>query len=122
MGYILNRFDKLSELKKDPTVNEQFKLTGIIVHDPKDSRLKNHIRDYFLHFAKLTGKEFLLITFIQPPQEYADALRRGEYEYAKMLVSDSTQPNNIDTIINSMIRSHFSLPDRGSYMVLTKRL
>ena len=45
--------------------------------------LKDHIRSHFLEFAEWTGKNFLFITFIQPPEKYAYAIRRGEYEHAK---------------------------------------
>ena len=68
MGYILNRFDRLMELKENPSSTKQFKLTAVIVHDPKDKDLCDHIRDFFLQFAQITGKNFLFITFIQPPK------------------------------------------------------
>ena len=44
MGYILNRFDRLMELRNNQAVNEQFKLTAIIVHDPKDHKLIDYIK------------------------------------------------------------------------------
>lgn len=122
MGYILNRFDKLMELSENSTLNEQFKLTAIIVHNPKDRDLIEYIRSKFLFFARLTGEKFLFITFVQPPKEYADAIRRGEYKYAKLLVSDSKQQSNTDIIINSLIRDYYDLPDEGSYLVLAKKL
>ncbi len=122
MGYILNRFDKLMELKNNESVNEQFKLTAIIVHDPRDKNLKDHIRSHFLEFAELTGKNFLFITFIQPPEKYADALRRGKFEHAKLLVCDSNPFSEIDTFINPMLRDYYGLPQDGSYLVLAKKL
>ena len=120
MGYILNRFDKLMQLRSDPAVNEQFKLTAIIVHDPKDKNLIEHIRSHFLKFAEFTGKKFLFITFIQPPKEYIDAIRGGEYEYAKLLVSDSKQLSNTDVMINPLVRKYYGLPEDDSYLVLAK--
>ena len=122
MGYILNRFDRLMELRKNKAINEQFKLTAIIVHDPKDHELVDYIKSHFLFFAKSTGKNFLFITFIQPPIEYTDALIRGKYKYAKLLVSDSKQLSNTDTIINPLIRDHYRLPADGSYMVIANKL
>ena len=122
MGYILNTFDKLKELINDKTVNERFKLTAIIVHDPKDRNFKKHISDHFIDFARITGERFLFITFIQPSKEYADALRLGEYKYAKSLVSDSKQQRDTDTVINPFVRSHFNIPDNGSYLVVAKKL
>ena len=119
MGYIFNNFDKLMELSKNKDINKQFKLTAIIVHDPKDKKLIEYIRSHFLYFAKSTGNKFLFITFIQPPKECVDAISRGEFEYAKLLVSDSKQP---DTIINPYIREKYGLPQDGSYLVLTKKL
>lgn len=122
MGYILNRFDRLMELRTDHAINEQFKLTAIIVHDPKDRELKDFIKSHFLYFAKSTGKYFLFITFVQPPKEYADAIRRREYEYAKLLVSDSKQSSGTDIIIDPLIRNYYSLPADGSYMVIANKL
>ena len=104
MGFILNRIDKLMELRNDSTINEQFKLTAIIAHDPKDENLKKHIKDYFLDFAKMTGKEFLFITFIQPPKEYVEAITSGAFKYAKLILSDSKQLSNTDTIIKPFFR------------------
>ena len=122
MGCILNRFDKLMELTKNESVNKLFKLTAIIAHDPTDNDLKKHIRSHFLDFARLTGKNFLFITFIQPPKVYADAIRRREYEYAKLLISDSYQHNDPDTVINPLVRDYYGLPEDGSYLVLAKKL
>ena len=79
MGCILNRFDQLMELAGDKVVSERFKLTAIIVHDPEDKNLKKHISSHFLSFAKLTGENFLFITFVQPPKEHAEAIKRGEF-------------------------------------------
>lgn len=110
------------DLTKSGAFNEQFKLTAIIVHDPKDKDIIEHISSHFLTFAKLTGKNFLFITFIQPPKEYADAIRRGEYEYANLLVSDSKQLSNTDAKINPLVRNYYSLPEDGSYLVLANNL
>lgn len=122
MGYILNRFDRLMELKENPSSTKQFKLTAVIVHDPKDKDLCDHIRDFFLQFAQITGKNFLFITFIQPPKEYIDALRKGEYENAKYLVSDVAQGGDVDKLIDPLLREYYDLPDGMSYMVLGKSL
>ena len=122
MGYILNRFDRLMELRTDHAINEQFKLIAIIVHDPNNKELKDFIQSHFLSFAKFTGKNFLFITFVQPPEEYADAIRRGEYEYAKLLVSDSKQLSGTDIIIDPLIRKYYNISDNGSYMVIAKKL
>ena len=122
MGYILNRFDRLMELRNDQSINEQFKLTAIIVHDPNDYKLIDYIRSHFVYFARSTGEKLLFITFVQPPEEFADALRRGEYNYAKLLVSDSKQLSGTDTIINPLIRNYYSLPADGSYMVIANKL
>lgn len=122
MGYILNRFDRLMELRNDQAVNEQFKLTAIIVHDPKDLELVDCIKSHFLYFARSTGEKFLFITFVQPSIENADALKRGEYEYAELLVSDSPQEEGTDTTINPLIRDFYSLPADGSYMVIANKL
>lgn len=121
MGFILNQFDKLMALKNDEAISKQFKLTAIIVHDPKDKRLKERIKSHFLTFAKLTGKNFLFITFIQPPKDVADAILRGDYEYAKMIVNDS-KLYNTDTAINPLVRKYFGLPEDGSYLVLARKL
>lgn len=118
MGYILNRFDRLMELRNNQAINEQFKLTTVIVHDPKDHELVDYIKSHFLYFARSTGENFLFITFVQPSIENADALIRGEYKYAKLLVSDSPEEDGTDTTINPLIREHYSLPADGSYMVI----
>ena len=65
--------------------------------------LKDHIRSHFLEFAEWTGQNFLFITFIQPPEKYAYAIRRGEYEHAKLLVSDSNPCSEINTFTNGEI-------------------
>lgn len=122
MGYILNRFDSLMELRNNQAINEQFKLTAIIVHDPKDHELVDCIKSHFLYFARSTGENFLFITFVQPSIENADALINGEYKYAKLLVSDSRQEECPYTIINPLIREHYSLPADGSYMVIANKL
>ena len=122
MGYILNRFDSLMELRKNKAINEQFKLTAIIVHDPNDHELVDCIKSHFLYFARSTGENFLFITFVQPSIENADALIRGEYRYAKLLVSDSPEEDGTDTTINPLIREHYSLPTDGSYMVIANKL
>ena len=122
MGFILNRFDKLMELKRNSSINEQFKLTAIIVHDPTDNDLKKHIRSHFLDFARFTGQRFLFITFIQPPKEYSDAIGRGEYEYAKLLICDPAQNADPESVIDPLIRDYYSLPEYGSYLVLAKKL
>ena len=118
MGYILNRFDRLMELRNNQAINEQFKLTTVIVHDPKDHELVDYIKSHFLYFARSTGENFLFITFVQPSIENADALIRGEYKYAKLLVSDSPEEDGTDTTINPLIRDYYSLPADGSYMVI----
>lgn len=112
----------MTELTKDPAVNEQFKLTAIIVNDPKDKNLAKHIKSHFLDFAKLTGRHLLIITFVQPPVEHVNAIRYGEYEYAKLLVEDSNQLSNTDETINPFIRIHYRLPKDGSYLILAKKL
>ena len=122
MGYILNRFDELVELKNNDSINEQFKLIAIIVHDPTDNNLKKHIRYHFLDLARFSGEHFLFITFIQPPREYTDAIRRGEYKYAKLLVGDSGQQSDTDTVIDPLIRKYYGLPEDGSYLVFAKKL
>lgn len=122
MGCILNRFDQLSDLARDKEVSERFKLTAIIVHDPEDRSLKKHISSHFLTFAKLTGDNFLFITFVQPPKEHAEAIKRGEYKYARLLVSDSKQQSNTDAVINPLVRSYYNLPKEGSYLVIAKKL
>lgn len=121
MGYILNRFDRLMELKRHPNSTKQFKLTAVIVHDPNDADLRDHIRDFFLDFAEVSGKDFLFITFIEPPQKYAEALKRGEYEYAKYLVSDKAQ-GGMDKLVNPLLREYYNLPDEGSYMIMGRNL
>ena len=122
MGYILNRFDRLMELKRDQSINEQFKLTAVIVHDPKDYNLTNFLKKHFLSFAESTGEKFLIITFVRPSREDADALIREENKYAKLLIDDINHISRRDTKINSLIRKYYSLPDDGSYMVISKNL
>lgn len=122
MGYILNRFDRLMELKNDQAINEQFKLTAIIVHDPKDHKLVDYIKSHFFYFSRATGENFLLITFIEPSKEIDKALKRGKYKYAQLLVSDSPQEEGAATTINPLIRDYYSLPADGSYMVIANKL
>ena len=122
MGYVLNRFDRLMELRDNQAINEQFKLTAIIVHDPKDHKLVDYIKSHFFYFSRATGENFLLITFIEPSKEIANALKRGKNKYAQLLVSDSPQKEGADTIINPLIRDYYSLPADGSYMVVANKL
>ena len=122
MGYILNRFDRLMELRNNQAINEQFKLTAVIVHDPKDHELVDYIKSHFLFFARSTGENFLFITFVQPSRENANALVRGKYKYAQLLVSDSPEEDGTDTTINPLIRNKYSLPADGSYMLIANKL
>ncbi len=120
MGYILNRFAKLMELKNNSSINEQFELTAIIVHDPKDTDFIKHMRSHFLDFARFTGRNFLFITFIQPPKENAETIARDEF--ARLLVSDSKQLRGTDIIINPLIRKYYDIQEDGSYLVIAKKL
>ena len=122
MGCILNRFDRLMELRNDQAINEQFKLTAIIVHDPKDHKLVDYIISHFDFLSRATGENFLFITFAQPSIENADALNRWEYKYTQLFVSDSPQEDDTATIINPLIRDYYSLPADGSYMVIANKL
>ena len=122
MGYFVNRFDRLMELKKDQSINEQFKLTAIIVHDPKDHNLTNFLKKHFISFAESTGKKFLIITFVRPSREDVETLISGENKYAKLLIDDINHFSSRDTRINSLVRKYYSLPDDGSYMVISKNL
>jgi len=122
MGCILNQFDQLRKLAGDKVVSERFKLTAVIVHDPEDNNLKKHISSHFLTFAKLTGENFLFITFVQPPKEYAETIQRGEFKCARLLVSDSKQKSNTDAVINPLVRSYYGLPEDGSFLVVAKKL
>lgn len=122
MGCILNRFDKLMELKEKPDSTKRFKLTAVIVNDPKDKDLYAHIQKYFLKFAQYTGKNFLFITFIQPSKEYADALKKGEFENAKYLLSEDSVAGGVDRKIDPLLREYYDLPNEGSYMVIVKNL
>ena len=122
MGAILNRFDKLFELKNDSKKMSQFKLTAVIVHDPDDKELCNHIRTHFPYFAEVTGKNFLFITFIQPSKEDINRLRNNEFKYAKLLVSDREEGNNIESIVYPQLRELFQIKEKGSFLILAEKL
>lgn len=122
MGYILNRFDKLKELKEHPESTMQYRLTAVIVHDPMDKDLCDLIRKNFLQFAKATGENFLFITFIQPPREYADAIKKGKFKEAKFLVSDAPQGGDVEKLVDPFLRDLYGLPNGGSYMIMARSL
>lgn len=122
MGFIINRFDKLMELKRDPELSNKFRLVAVIIHDLNDKDFCDHLRNYFLNLAELTGKNFLFITFIKPPKKYYNDIKEGKYEYAKMLVSETKQRDDTEKVLNPIIRDYYSLPQDGSFMILAKKL
>ena len=121
MGCILNRFDKLMELKEENSFG-RYKLVAVIAHDPKDENLCSHLKSHFLKFAKMTGENFLFITFIQPSKEYQEALQQGKFPYAKFIVSEDKSREDTIAIINPLLRRYYGLPKNGSYMVIAKHL
>lgn len=122
MGAILNRFDKLMELKESPEYANKYKLTAVIVHDPNDHVLCDHIREHFLDFAKITGRNFLFITFIQPPKKFIEGLSNNKFSYARYLISDREQGADVEKVIAPQLRKLYDIESDGSYLILAEKL
>ena len=122
MGAILNRFDKLMELRQYPESTQQFKLTAVIVHNPKDKILCNYIRKYFLNFAELTGKNFLFLTFIQPPLPVFRNLKENAFEYAVFWGKGEKPDYKVEEEIAPILRDYYHITDNHSYMILSEKL
>lgn len=122
MGAILNRFDKLMELKECPELTKQFKLTAVIVHNPKDRLLCSYISEYFLNFAELTGRNFLFLTFILPPPPILRQIRTDAFEFAKYWGKGEIPDYRIEEEISPILRDYYKIDDEDSYMILTEKL
>lgn len=125
MGVVLNRFDKLYELKGQEQYSgcSQYKLVAVIVHNPKDHSLCEHIRENFIDFAEMTGKNFLFLTFIQPPTEYLKKIRSGQYPMAKLMLSDCAQGKDVETLVAPLLRNYYDIKEEEySYIIISQGL
>lgn len=76
MGLPLSRFRMLSRLcSGGEDVRERlssYKLVCVVLHDPDDRPFVARMRRRFMDLYERTGKDLLFITFIDPPEEWAD--------------------------------------------------
>ena len=117
MGAILNRFDELMRINNYQELKDKFRLTAVLVHNPKDRNLCKHVSNYFLNFAEATGNSLLFLTFIRPPMEIYEAIKRDQYQYAKIFFSDSVANMESERLIANALRSFYDIDDDMSYLV-----
>lgn len=122
MGCIVNRFDKLMALKYDPDYKDKYKLTAVIVHNPKDTELREWLKNFFLIYAQMTGRNFMFISFVMLSAKELNAVKRGEYEYAEALICDSVSDGEVERLAMPKLRQLYGIDDDDSYMVLAKNL
>lgn len=127
MGMIMNRFNMLSEMRDSMRSNKpeadryrQFVLTGVVVHDPNDHKLRQLMQEKFFDWSRTTGPQFLFITFIPLPP-----LMRVPCDYKfnrESLISEPSMTCEDEPQISSLLRRFFGLPASGSYLMLTENI
>lgn len=92
MGFPLSRFQHLSSLCKEEryTVEEfaKYRLTAIVLHKSRSSAFRRVMQENFEHLHTATGRDFAFITFLDPPESWAEE-HRSWMETREALVADS---------------------------------
>ena len=121
MGFPLSTFQQLAGLcKEEPYIRQtfdDFKLTGIIVHDPYDDAFRRHIKYSFEHLHEVTGKAFAFITFINPPHKWSMAHRGWMETRGRLSAGDGCE----DADFIQILQQKLDLPD-GPCLILTENL
>jgi len=127
MGYVLNKYDQLSKLRKEieEADKKSIRLTAFIVHDPDDFGFCDYIRNNFLYLSRATGDRFLFFTFIQPNKPWnAIKDKMGVYKSKYMTFDEEYNcSQNVEKEVSPLLRQFFNIKkDRGSYIVLIPNL
>lgn len=131
MGMIMNRFNMLSQLRKDIKSSKgtrldmnRFVLSGVVVHDTNDSELIERMSQNFVKWAEMTGNHFLFITFIHPSVDWKNSkfCHDGYWIDKDNLLTDFTYTQEDEERTVPLLRDFMNLPETGSYLMLTDNL
>lgn len=131
MGMIMNRFNMLSQLRKDikgakdmGLDMKNFVLSGVVVHDTNDSELIERMSQNFVKWAEMTGHHFLFITFIHPSTDWKNSqyCHDGYWIDKDNLLTDFTYTKEDEERTVPLLRDFMNLPQNGSYLMLTDNL
>ena len=121
MGFPLSTFQQLAGLcKEEPYIRQtfdDFKLTGIIVHDPNDDAFRRNIKYSFDLLHEVTGNAFAFITFINPPHKWSMAHRGWMETRERLSAGDGCE----DAEFIQILQQKLDLPD-GPCLILTENL
>ena len=131
MGMLMNRFNMLTQLRKDIKGDnakglhmKQFVLSGVVVHDTNDHALIECIERNFVKWAEMTGDHFLFITFVHPSTDWKQSKHCHDaywFDTDKLLTDETfSKEDEVRTI--PLLREFMDLPQSGSYLVLTDNL
>lgn len=131
MGLLMNRFNMLTQLRKDIKNHEdrglnynKFILSAIIVHDSNDKNLTDCISRNFVKWAEMTGDYFLFITFVHPSTDW----KQSDYCHddncidkdSLMVDNNLTEEEEKRTI--PLLRDFFGLRQDGSFLIITENI
>lgn len=131
MGMIMNRFNMLTQLRKDIKDAKdlgfdpkRFILSGVVVHDVNDDDLISCMGKNFVRWAEMTGDHFLFITFIHPSTDWKNSSRchDGYWIDTDNLMTDSSFSKEDEERTIPLLRDFMDLPQSGSYLMLTEDL
>ena len=121
MGFPLSTFQQLAGLcNEEPYIRQtfdNFKLIGIIVHNPDDDAFLRQIKYSFEHLHEVTGKAFAFITFINPPYGWSMAHRGWMETRERLSAGDGCE----DAEFIQILQRKLDLPD-GPCLILTENL
>ena len=121
MGFPLSTFQQLAGLcKEEPYIRQtfdDFKLIGIIVHDPDDDAFLRQIKYSFEHLHEVTGKAFAFITFINPPYGWSRAHQGWMETRERLSAGDGCE----DAEFIQILQRRLDLPE-GPCLILTENL
>lgn len=126
MGMVFNRFSTLKMLRDDKYYQQKFpfKLVGVIVHQEADRRLQHSIQMNFIHWARMTGNDFLFITFINghiPSRLLGQDQNRYVLNPKQLMIDDDTNYETQEQTLG-MLREYFGLRNDASYLMLAENL
>ena len=91
MGFPISRFSLFYGLYNQTQQSEEvhrifsrFNLIAIILHNPADKKFQKKMENHFEYYDRMTGPNFLFITFIKKRDRWIEATR-DEREYLKTL-------------------------------------
>ncbi len=131
MGMLMNRFNMLTQLRKDIKNHEdhglnynRFVLSAIIVHDCNDKNLTDCISRNFVRWAEMTGEYFLFITFVHPSNDWKQSRYCHDAYWidneSLMVDNNCTEEEEERTI--PLLRDFFGLSQEGSYLIITENI